>query len=234
MDSFPAMDTDRLYLVKIGQKYAEDLFHILSNEQVIKYYGKESLININEAKQLIDHIHLYYRQKRSIRWGIIYKENGNFIGSIGLNNLNLWNKKAEIGYELHPEYWRRGIMFEAANAVLQYGFSQLDLFRIGAVTYPENVASNRLLQKLGFRQEGLLRGYLYQNGLSHDAIMHSILRPEWNYPKNVYQLISNHKREKQPTLIPSNKTLFRWLNHAKGKLKLDFSYRKNEKNGGIG
>lgn len=234
MDRFPAMSTERLYLVKIEQHYAEDLFTILSNDQVIEYYGKESLIHVNEAKQLIDYIHLYYRQKRSIRWGIIYKEDDNFIGSIGLNNLNLWNKKAEIGYELHPDYWRRGIMFEATNAVIQYGFSQLGLFRIGAVTYPENIASNSLLQKLGFRQEGLLRGYLHQNGLSHDALMHSILKPEWNYPKQVYQLITNHNREKKLTLKPSNKILFRLLNHAKEKLKVDFSYRKNEKNGGIG
>ncbi len=88
-------------------------------------------------------------------------------------------KKAEIGYELDPFYWKQGITTEAVKVVLRYSFEELQLFRVGAVTYPQNEVSMRLLKRLSFKEEGLLRGYLYQNNQSHDAVIFSLLKTEW-------------------------------------------------------
>lgn len=66
-----------------------------------------------------------------------------------------WNKRAEIGCETHPDYWRMGYTSEAIKEVLKYSFEKPDLYRIGAVTFPESKASNQLLEKLGFQREGL-------------------------------------------------------------------------------
>ena len=74
--------------------------------------------------------------------------------------MNQWNqkhKRAEIGYELHPQHWSHGYASEAASAVMAYGFDTLQLVRIGAVVFLENKASQHVLEKLGFQQEGVLK-----------------------------------------------------------------------------
>ena len=177
--TFPVLKTTRLDLVRIGSQYASRFFDIMSKEQVTKYYGMDSLVSQEEAEQIINSFQMGFELKRSIRWGLILKETGEFIGTIGLNNLNERAKKSEIGYELHPDYWRQGIAAEAIREVLQYSFEELDLFRMGAVTYPANEASSGLLKKLGFKEEGQLRAYLYQGGQSHDALVFSLLKDEW-------------------------------------------------------
>ncbi|MDN7228402.1 GNAT family N-acetyltransferase [Planococcus sp. N064] len=176
---FPALETERLGLVHIGQQYADSFYHIMSREDVTRYYGMDPLINVQEAAAVIESFQTLFESKRGIRWGITLKENGEFIGTIGLNNLNVRAKKSEIGYELHPDYWRKGLMQEAVQAVLLYAFDHLDLVRMGAVTFPDNGASSRLLKKLGFMEEGKLRSYLYQGGQSHDALLFSLLKSDW-------------------------------------------------------
>ncbi|WP_255472776.1 GNAT family N-acetyltransferase [Planomicrobium sp. CPCC 101079] len=168
----------------ISQQYAERFFDIMSRDEVTKYYGMDSLANPEEAARIIESFQTSFELKRGIRWGLILKENGRFIGTIGLNNLNVRGKKAEVGYKLHPDYWGQGLVREANSAVLQYAFTELDLFRIGAVTFPENTASSGLLKKLGFIEEGRLRGYLYQRHQSHDALVFSLLKTEWEKKVN--------------------------------------------------
>jgi len=176
---FPTLETERLLLNKVEEQDAGRFFDILSRDEVTSYYGMDSLIHPEEAIEMIRSFHTTFMLKRGMRWAIRFKETNEFIGTIGLNNLNLYSKKAELGYELHPDYWRRQLMQEAIRVVLKHAFAELGLYRIGAVTYPENLSSNRLLEKLGFTQEGRLRGYLHQRNESHDALIFSLLRTEW-------------------------------------------------------
>jgi len=174
--TFPVLQTARLVLIEINQEHAPELFRIFSNELVCRYYGKDPMQKLSQAQGMIELFNKGYMERRAIRWGIVTKEKQEFIGTVGLNNLQEHNKRAEIGYELHPDHWRQGYVSEAVNEVLRYSYEQLDLYRIGAVTFPDNEASNQLLIKLGFEREGILRGYLYQNGISHDAYIFSRLR----------------------------------------------------------
>ncbi|MGM0896509.1 MAG: GNAT family N-acetyltransferase [Bacillota bacterium] len=172
---FQELATDRLELVHIGKHHAESFFDIMSRDEVTKYYGMSSLTEISDAEKIIESFRQTFESNRGIRWGIVVKETGAFIGTVGLNNLNLKSKKAEIGFELHPAYWNKGYVSEAVKEVLEYCFGQLGLFRLGAVTFPENAVSIALLRKLGFEKEGVLRGYLYQDDCSHDAFIFSLL-----------------------------------------------------------
>lgn len=176
---FPTLETERLKLIEITQNHEESLFEILSLDEVTRYYGTDSFTSIEEAKKLIDMFQKNFYEKRAIRWGIILKESNKFIGTLGLNGLQLKNKKAEIGYEIHPFYWRKGYTSEAIKEVLRYSFLELELNRIGAVVYLENQASINLLEKLGFSKEGVLRDYLYQNDQFHTTNMLSLLIHEW-------------------------------------------------------
>jgi [ribosomal protein S5]-alanine N-acetyltransferase len=176
---FPTLETERLQLVEITQKYAQSLFEIFSLNEVTKYYGSETFTRIEEANKLIEMFQKNYYEKRAYRWGIILKENNQLIGTTGLNGLQLKNKKAEIGYELHPSYWRKGYATEAIREVLRYSFGELELNRIGAVVYIENKASFNLLTGLGFSKEGELRDYFFQNNKYHTTHILSLLKSEW-------------------------------------------------------
>lgn len=178
---FPVLETERLHLVQITKEHVESFYSIMSQEEVMKYYGMNSLKNIDEAQRIIDSFENTYRSRRGIRWGITLKETDEFAGTLGLNNLNLWSKKAEIGFELAPLHWNKGISTEAVTEVLRYAFGELNLYRVGAVTYPQNKPSIQLLKRLGFSKEGLLRGYLHQNNQFHDAFIFSLLRTEWEW-----------------------------------------------------
>ncbi|OIK11067.1 GNAT family N-acetyltransferase [Bacillus sp. MUM 116] len=182
--TFPILRTKRLRLTEITHQHVNSLFEILSLEEVMRYYGTDRLTFPAEASRLIDMFQRNFIEKRGIRWGIVLLENQKFIGTIGLNGLQLKNKRAEIGYETHPKYWQNGYTTEAIQEILRFSFETLDLYRIGAVVYPENVASINLLKKIGFVEEGLLRGYIKQNNQSHDTYVLSLLKPEWYAQKS--------------------------------------------------
>ena len=85
----------------------------------------------------------------------------------------------EIGYELAKAHWRQGIMTEALFAVIEFGFQAIALNRIEAMVMLENTASFKLLQKLGFLEEGILREYGYWKGQFHDLRIFSLLKKDY-------------------------------------------------------
>ncbi|UOE56064.1 GNAT family N-acetyltransferase [Bacillus sp. CMF12] len=172
----PTLETKRLMLREILKEDAESIYACFSNDNVTRYYGQETLERMEQAEAIVDFFANSYREKRGIRWGIELKGKKGIIGTVGFNALSLKHKRAEIGYEIHPEHWRKGYTFEAVSKVIQYGFEELDLTRIGAVVFMENEASNKLLTRAGFQKEGILRDYMQQNGEAHDTYVYSILK----------------------------------------------------------
>lgn len=180
---FPTLETERLLLTEITEQDTNRFFALLQREDVTYYYGMDRLLDKEEALEMIRAFRVVFEFMRGMRWGIRLRSEEDLIGTIGFNQLQLRSKKTEVGYELHPDYWRQGLMEEALSAVLAYAFDELGLYRVGATTYPANTGSNRLLKKLGFTEEGRLRGYLYQRGESHDALIFSLLATEWQARK---------------------------------------------------
>ena len=172
---FPILETERLILREIKMEDAADLFAYFSNEEVMRYYGQETFTAIQQVETLIGHFSENYRNQRGIRWGIQIKGHAELIGSLGLNNLMMSNKRAEIGYEIHSTYWRNGYTSEAVKKVISYAMKELKLNRLGAMVYVENKASNNLVKKLGFQHEGVLRKYYVQNGKAYDTNVYSIV-----------------------------------------------------------
>ncbi|WEG14432.1 GNAT family N-acetyltransferase [Pullulanibacillus sp. KACC 23026] len=173
---FPTLETERLWLREIAKDDAEDLFACFSNERVMRFYGQETLERIEQAEAFVDFFAKNYKKKRGLRWGIEIKGTQGIIGTIGFNAWSPKHRRAEIGYEIHPEHWRKGYTFEAVSRVIQFGFNEFGLTRIGAIVFKENVASSQLLTKFGFQQEGILRDYIYQNGQVYDTNVYSILK----------------------------------------------------------
>ncbi|WNF21072.1 GNAT family protein [Mesobacillus jeotgali] len=175
---FPVLETERLLLREIKAEDAQRLFINFSNPEVMKHYGSELMDDIEEARGLIHSFHIGYKEGKAIRWGLQLKNNNSLIGTVGFHAISTKNRRAEIGYELNQGYWGKGFAKEAILKVVEYGFEEMALKRIGAVVFLENKSSSELLLKLGFSKEGVLRDYMVQNGISYDTNVYSLLAHE--------------------------------------------------------
>jgi len=178
-ESFPIINTDILLLRKIKKKDVKDLFENFSSENVLKYYGMAPHKKYNETINLINNFNIDYENKKTIRWAIELKNEKKVIGTCGFHSWNLEYNRAEIGYELNENYWRKGYGTLVIKELLMYGFTELRLNRIEALVYPENFPSQILLEKLKLKKEGLLKEYCHFIGKPQDLIMYSILKRNW-------------------------------------------------------
>ncbi|MEK4425291.1 GNAT family N-acetyltransferase [Solibacillus sp. FSL K6-1523] len=178
---FPKLQTERLVLREIKLQDATQIYQVFSNDEVTKYYGLKTFNKLEQAEKVIEAFATSFQEKRGIRWGIELKGKAGLIGTIGFNLWSPAHRRAEVGYEVHPDFWRFGYTSEALTKIVEYGFQEMKLTRIGAVVFLENEASNQLLLKQGFEKEGQLKNYMYQNNKAHDVTMFSkILKNNYN------------------------------------------------------
>lgn len=179
MNTYPILETERLILRQLRIEDSGDLYDYFSKDEVTEFYDLDSFINQNQAEKLIIKWNDSFDIQEGIRWGITLKTKDRIIGTCGYHNWSKEHYKAEIGYELTPEYWRQGIMTEVLSAVIKYGFNELGLNRIEALIDPENISSRRLLIKSGLNEEGLLKEYFYEKKRFVDAVIFSTLKKEY-------------------------------------------------------
>lgn len=110
---------------------------------------------------------------------VVTRAEGRHIGNCGIRVNDAALREANIGYELHPDYWGRGYASEAARAILRFGFADLGLHRVWAECAADNVGSARVLEKLGLRQEARFRGRQFYSGRWWDTLIYAILDHEW-------------------------------------------------------
>ncbi|MCR6110538.1 GNAT family N-acetyltransferase [Bacillus sp. A301a_S52] len=178
--TFPLLETKRLLLRNIINEDAKNILHYMSDEDVMQYYGLAPFKSLNDALDEISWYQTLLNKKTGIRWGITLKEKGIIIGSCGFHNIVLQHSRAEIGFELSKEMWGKGIAHEAVEAIINYGFNQMDFQRIEALIEPPNLSSQRLVEKLGFMREGLLRNYEFTCGKFYDLYMYSLLKQDFD------------------------------------------------------
>ncbi len=142
------------------------MFSVFTDEVVTRYYLVAPFSNMAQVQQIIQsRIDQFYAGK-GIRWAITRQGEDTLLGSCGFSD---WGQgAAELGYELARPYWNQGIMTEALRACLTYAFSERGLSRIEAQILPENEASRRVLQKLGFQWAGWRKKGGYLNGRTYD------------------------------------------------------------------
>jgi ribosomal-protein-alanine N-acetyltransferase len=176
---FPSLTTEHLQLRQILPSDVEAFFAIKSDREIMDFYGDETHKTLHETHALIQQLQDSYEKHEALFWGITRKGEDTIIGSCAFIALNRDFQYAEIGYELVRTSWRQGIMAEAIAAILTYGFTDLQLHRIEAVTDPRNTPSKNLLLKLGFTYEGNLRQRFLLHDQFLDAQYFGILKDEW-------------------------------------------------------
>jgi RimJ/RimL family protein N-acetyltransferase len=118
------------------------------------------------------------RLGRSVNWAI-RRTGGHLVGGIGFHDLEPgMTHKGELGYWLAKPYWRKGIMTKAVRRMAEYGFAELGLIRVTAHVFHFNVGSARVLEKAGFKLEGVLRKAYKKDGNILDGMVYSKLKGE--------------------------------------------------------
>jgi len=123
---------------------------------------------------------LQFLPKNWIIWNIVHKKTNRIMGDCLYHNCVPHHHRGEIGYRLYPEFHRNGYMTEIVPQLLEYGFVQLNLHRIEAMTAHDNEGSMKLLVRNGFVKEGVLRENYIVNGIPSDSLMFSLLKSEYN------------------------------------------------------
>lgn len=176
--TFPTLPTPRLLLRELTLDDAPALFEMRSDERAMRYIGRPWQKDISEAVDMIENIRRMFAAQEALTWGISMHGTPKLIGTIGFWKIDKANYRAEIGYMLHPDYWRKGLMSEAMQAVIAYGFGPLHFHSIEANTDPTNDATAGLLEKHGFVQEAYFRENFYFDGKFLDSRIYSLLKPK--------------------------------------------------------
>lgn len=168
------IETNRLYIRQINIEDKDDIYKIFSLNEIAEPYG---MLPIKDNNRLESFLSELIESKEHL---IQKKSNREIIGTIGLIDLNKKCKRAEIGYGIMPVYWNQGYTTEALKAYINKTFCDTNLNRLEAFVHPENIYSCRILNKLGFTCEGLLKQRGFSKNKFQDFYLYRLLREEWS------------------------------------------------------
>jgi len=174
-----ALATERLLMRPLQAGDAPGVFAIFSDARVSRYLSRPTWTAVSQAEEHISRDLAALAAGQYLRLGLECRADGALLGECCLFNRVEGSRRAEIGYALAHAHWGRGYMHEALQALLAYGFGPMGLNRIEADIDPRNRGSAASLQRLGFRQEGLLRERWIVSGEVSDTALYGLLRAEW-------------------------------------------------------
>jgi RimJ/RimL family protein N-acetyltransferase len=155
------------------------LFAIYSHVEATRYLARPRMTELAHAEEMLSRIEAGYADGTSLQLAIERLADDAFLGVCLLFNVVARGARAEIGYILGREHWGQGYMAEALPALVAHAFGALDLNRLEADIDPRNTASARVLERLGFRREGLLRERWIVNGEKSDSAIYGLLRTDF-------------------------------------------------------
>lgn len=176
----PAIETDRLYLRQRTVTDAADVFEYAKLAEVSYPAGFPPVATLEDEIYYIGNILAKRSEEHNIPsgYGITLKGEDRVIGSIDFNHRHA-DDVLEIGYLLHPDYWNQGIVTEATQALLEIGFTHLNLHKIEIGCYDYNVGSRRVAEKLGFTLEATIRDRKDAQGNRCNDLRYGLLKSEW-------------------------------------------------------
>ena len=158
---FPVLETDRLILRELTQADAPWYLAHFSRSEIVTGSGFPAPLDIEAAREELDrYVVDLFARRTGLRWGLVLRGGHELIGSAGLY---AWRDDpeptAELGYDLAPEFWGRGLMTEAVTAIARHAFDTLGISRLEATVIVGNERSCRTLERSGFGHEGVLAAH---------------------------------------------------------------------------
>ena len=173
------LHTDRLVLRPLTPADTDAVFAMRSDPQVQRYGSHPPWTDRETAVPYIERDMRELAAGDAAQLGIERREDGAVIGTCTLYALDRQSRRADCGYVLLPSAWGKGYASEAMAALLDWGFDELDLHRVEADIDPRNLASARMLERLGFKHEGHLRERWIVGGEISDSWLYGLLAREW-------------------------------------------------------
>jgi ribosomal-protein-alanine N-acetyltransferase len=171
------METERLQLRKRTRQIDNKVLSLSTNEQ-LGYLGFASIEELNIELNNIRK-RLAGNNSDGIKWDLLHKDSHDVIGNCGFHNWLVEHERAEIGYYLHEKYRGNGFMHEGLVMLIEYGFNKMNLNRIEAYISPDNFPSIKIIEKLGFTHEGILKEHYKFKNQIYDSRVYSLLKSEY-------------------------------------------------------
>jgi ribosomal-protein-alanine N-acetyltransferase len=179
--TIPILETDHLTLRALTPADRAAVFALFADPRVALPTHMAPFAGIAQADELIAFFGRRFAAQGGIRWGLTLTGDDTLIGTAGFPGIDAATYRTRIGYNLAYAHWSRGLATEAVRALVGLGFGQLQLNQIEATTNRNNTGSMRVLAKVGFTEEGILRDYVYwrEVGAFYDARLYALLRREY-------------------------------------------------------
>lgn len=176
---FPTIETERLQLREMTPADVTALLKHLGNPEVVRFMDMQPITTREQADQWLQWMGSFFSARDGMRWGIALKDTAELIGSVGIHGWNREARYAEVGYDIARQYWDNGYATEVLKAIVEFGFLRMNLNRVEADVVDGNTASMRVLEKIGFLHEGVLRERSYKGGQYYDIHLFSLLRKDF-------------------------------------------------------
>ena len=185
------LETERLRLREFKSADRSTVFEYQNDPRYLQYYAwtKRSRHDVENF------VRLFIEQQKETprtKYQLVVELKGDsqLIGNCGIRMHSRAAREADIGFEITPALWGQGLATEASSAMLTFGFVHLKVHRISSWCIAENIASSRVLENLGLRQEGRLRENEYFKGRCWDTLLYAILKDEWQPQNNPLKSIT--------------------------------------------
>ena len=175
----PELVTARLLLRQLRLEDVEAIYAYASDPEVARYTTWYPHQSLGDASTFLEDVVNRYQAKEPADWGLVLASSNQLIGTCGFTYIKTAHSRAEVGYAMSRLHWGHGLMTEALDAVLSYGFTALGLNRIEARTVVDNRMSQRVLEKCHMQYEGVLRQQMRIKGQYWDMKMYSILHDDY-------------------------------------------------------
>ena len=173
-----ALELGTAQLRPIREEDAPDLQYILSDPRVYEPTSYD-VLDLEGTRALLTKWLANERAGVARRWAVAgVQGEGALLGTCGFHRIDPKHRVAELGYEINPALWGRGLATWAVGRAVRWAFTDSAIRRIEAVVWVENAASVRVLEKCGFEREGCLRGYRLCRGVPRDFYAYALLRPQ--------------------------------------------------------
>ncbi|MEQ1906056.1 MAG: GNAT family protein [Pirellulaceae bacterium] len=178
----PEFELDGAKLRALRAADAPALYGYLKNPAVTERTSYPD-VSLSLAELIIEKTQMRWATSELSKWGLARREDDKIIGTCGFNNWSKTDRRAELAFDLAPEYWGTGLMRQAVTSILHWSFEHDHIDRVLAYVRVDNDRSQGFLQRNGFIRESRLKDFRVCKGIPHDFYVYRLLKSDWTPDK---------------------------------------------------
>ena len=175
-DSFPVLKTDRLILRQLNENDVDGIYNFYSDPVALKYIPRKLFTERIEASDKIKFFNALFDDRKGIWWAISDKEKQDIIGIAGFFEIDKDANKAELGYGFLYGNWGKAVGTEIVKTLTDFGFKVIQLHKIYANIHPDNISSIKVVEKFGYKREGLFKDHDFAQNKYFDTAVYTKIK----------------------------------------------------------